>query len=445
MTGERPAAVDGQSSEPRDDRRPPVVHRTDMAELLRQTEEEPVGDFVALHGPERVMLWDGEKVNARAGRDYSHSTFSSDISSSVEFQDDDEDVTADGMAFADESVEAGAAHDDVPSAPRAAGESAGPFEIPESYRPAFPPRHGRVVFSRAYRLLMHQHIEDSQAEVRHRTRRRTMHDESLHLIDDLINRPVDPLFEDAMLYRRDEKPLVRWSMRAVSFLLCVAIGIVCVVAVQTLHGNTREKVRKEEASQLTDLAKQSDELQEEVQQLRKHIDELSSGTSDAVKAPSSDGIANGTSAIEGPGITLTLADPALPDDSAAGTGSSGASGASGRKVTDTDIQLFVDRLWAMGAEGIGVNGERLGPETSIRSAGGKILIGVTAIQSPYVIEAIGDADNLTQGVDADHNPVLYESLDSLGISLSVSRSDKLTLSANAITSLEYATEHDEDD
>ena len=70
---------------------------------------------------------------------------------------------------------------------------------------------------------------------------------------------------------------------------------------------------------------------------------------------------------------------------------------------------------------------------------------MTAIQSPYTIQAIGDADSLVQGVDEEHNPKLYESIQDLGISISVSRSDKLTLNANAITTLEYATEHDDGD
>ena len=51
------------------ERHPAPVHHAEMAELLRETEEEPVGDFVALHAPQRVVLWDGEKVNARAGHD----------------------------------------------------------------------------------------------------------------------------------------------------------------------------------------------------------------------------------------------------------------------------------------------------------------------------------------------------------------------------------------
>lgn len=461
MAGDRSQSPRDRSEEgaSQTERHPAAVHHAEMAELLRETEEEPVGDFVALHAPQRVVLWDGEKVNSRAGHDYSRSTFSSDISSSVEFSTDD--ATPDEMAFADDDSDGGFTDDSgegagngstddgsTDAASTTAGESGksdGTTDMPASFSPIIAPHHTRGAFSRAYHLLTHQHVEDSQHEVQPRTRRRTMQDESLHLIDDLINRPVDPLFEDAMLYRRAEKPFVRWSMRVIAFFLCVVIGIVCVIAVQSLHGNTREKVRQEEANQLAGLVKRSTELQTEVQQLRKQIDNLSSGTSEAVKAPSSDGIANGTSVIEGPGITVTIADPALPDDSTNGSTGSRVSTTSGRKVTDTDIQLFVDRLWAMGAEGISVNDERLGPETSIRSAGGTILIGVTAIQSPYTIEAIGNADSLVQGVDEEHNPKLYESIQSLGISLSVSRSDKLTLNANAITTLEYATEPDDDD
>lgn len=47
-------------------------------------------------------------------------------------------------------------------------------------------------------------------------------------------------------------------------------------------------------------------------------------------------------------------------------------------------------MFQNGAEAIAINGNRLGAQTSIRKAGGHILIGMTAIQSPYTIEAIGD-------------------------------------------------------
>lgn len=332
-----------------------------------------------------------------------------------------------------------------PAAVAVALELAGGLErsdAPASYpvKPDARPQHPRSAFSRAYPFLMRHHALESDAERRHRTRRREVYDESLHLIDDLTNRPVDPLFEDAALYRRKESPRTTWGMRIMSFVICVIIGFVFMGAVQLLQSNTREKVRKEEADQLTQLVARSEDLQNEVSALRKQVDELSKSSSTTAKIPDSQNILNGTVEVTGPGIVITLRNPSLLEESSGSTSGTDSTLSGMRDVADTDIQLFVDRLWATGAEAISVNGQRLGPETSIRAAGGKILIGVVAIQSPYTIEAIGNADAMRVGVDSDHNPQLYDSFDKLGIAVSVSQKDKLDLSANAVATLEYATE-----
>ncbi|MDO5687751.1 MAG: DUF881 domain-containing protein [Pseudoscardovia radai] len=332
-----------------------------------------------------------------------------------------------------------------PAAVAVALELAGGLERPDapaSYpvKPDARPQHPRSAFSRAYPFLMRHHALESDAERRHRTRRREVYDESLHIIDDLTNRPVDPMFEDAALYRRKESPRTTWGMRILSFVICVLIGFVFMGAVQLLQSNTREKVRKEEADQLTQLVARSEDLQNEVSVLRRQVDELSKSSSTTVKIPDSQNILNGTVEVTGPGIVITLRNPSLLEESSGGASGTDSTLSGMRDVADTDIQLFVDRLWATGAEAISVNGQRLGPETSIRAAGGKILIGVVAIQSPYTIEAIGNADAMRVGVDSDHNPQLYDSFDKLGIAVSLSQKDKLDLSANAVATLEYATE-----
>ena len=60
------------------------------------------------------------------------------------------------------------------------------------------------------------------------------------------------------------------------------------------------------------------------------------------------------------------------------------------RIQDADLQLAVNTLFAVGAEAVAVNGERLIATTAIRSAGGSILVNYTVLTSPYVVEAIGD-------------------------------------------------------
>ena len=58
-------------------------------------------------------------------------------------------------------------------------------------------------------------------------------------------------------------------------------------------------------------------------------------------------------------------------------------------ILDRDLQLVVNSLWVSGAEAISVGGVRIGPNVTIRQAGGGILVDNQPITSPYAILAIG--------------------------------------------------------
>lgn len=61
-------------------------------------------------------------------------------------------------------------------------------------------------------------------------------------------------------------------------------------------------------------------------------------------------------------------------------------------VHDYDVRDVVNLLWAAGSEAISVNNERVVATTSIYCVGATILINDTRISPPYVIRAIGPAD-----------------------------------------------------
>lgn len=60
------------------------------------------------------------------------------------------------------------------------------------------------------------------------------------------------------------------------------------------------------------------------------------------------------------------------------------------RVSDEDIWRVVNELLSAGAEGIAVNGQRLGPLTPIRNVGNRIMVGQTLISAPVEVAAIGD-------------------------------------------------------
>lgn len=123
--------------------------------------------------------------------------------------------------------------------------------------------------------------------------------------------------------------------------------------------------------------------------------------------------------VRGPGLTVKLRDAPDQEDRT-GKGA----------VRDQDIRRLLNSLWSSGAEAVAVNGHRIGPGTFVRTAGSTILVNVTAIQSPYTIEAIGDADALSVGLVRGSTGDYFSALQSVsGIRMSTTSSKSLELGA----------------
>lgn len=97
-------------------------------------------------------------------------------------------------------------------------------------------------------------------------------------------------------------------------------------------------------------------------------------------------MAAGLLPIEGRGVRITLSDseqkPKDYEDPVF------------RVVHYDQLELLINELWAAGAEAIAVNGRRLGATSGFSCAGTTILIDTNRLAPPYLIDAIGDAENL---------------------------------------------------
>ena len=298
--------------------------------------------------------------------------------------------------------------------------------------PETEPVRRRAVFSTSAQEVGSHHVDPSgfTPRGRHPTRR-TLNDVSLRLIDDLTNRPVDPLFSDALLVTRRRNPVTEWLTRVIVFLICVAVGFAGILVVRQLQSDPRKDVRKSLAAELRQQTDTADQLSEEVIDLRKQVDResqiLDRDTEDATNTL--DEMTNGFVEVTGEGITLSMANPLSAGGDDADDLFSGEANSSIQMVTDTDLQVFMSLLWQAGAEAIAVNGNRIGVQTSVRSAGGIILVGVHQIQSPYTIEAIGPSDQMAEALNSDNLPDLYESFNDAGMYPHLSRSHAITLEA----------------
>ena len=78
-------------------------------------------------------------------------------------------------------------------------------------------------------------------------------------------------------------------------------------------------------------------------------------------------------AVIGPGLTVTVTDPGARPGPQSDVSKERVDG-SRQIILDRDLQLVVNSLWASGAEAISVGGVRIGPNVTIRQAGGGILV-----------------------------------------------------------------------
>ena len=106
-----------------------------------------------------------------------------------------------------------------------------------------------------------------------------------------------------------------------------------------------------------------------------------------------------------------------------------ASGGNVSRVLDVDLQGVVNGLWASGAEAIAVNGQRLTGLTTIRAAGGAILVDFRPVTSPYEIAAIGPDDMEQRFNDSPPAKAIRDLANQYGLDFSTRSQDDLRLPA----------------
>ncbi|WP_018155867.1 DUF881 domain-containing protein [Demetria terragena] len=212
------------------------------------------------------------------------------------------------------------------------------------------------------------------------------------LLTDLMEHPLDRSYHDraqARLARGEERAAGHRSI--VLVLACAALGLLLVVAAQTLRvpEETARGDRAQLVGQIESRQKSSSADERRISTLRKQIGGLRAAAPPGSPAAvlTAQEIAAGTVALTGPGSIITL------DDSDAAEQRNGqdprAAGTTREVLTSSDLQILVNGLWQAGAEAISINGHRLTSLSAIRFAGEAILVDFRPIARPYVITAIG--------------------------------------------------------
>jgi uncharacterized protein YlxW (UPF0749 family) len=148
-------------------------------------------------------------------------------------------------------------------------------------------------------------------------------------------------------------------------------------------------------------------------------------------------LAAASTPVTGPGLTVIVTDPGVSPN-LSDVSKQRVSG-SRQIILDRDLQLVVNSLWASGAEAISVGGVRIGPNVTIRQAGGAILVDNNPTSSPYTILAVGPPHAMRDAFD--HSPGLQRLRlleASYGVAVTVNVADGLSLPAGSIRNVKFA-------
>lgn len=258
-------------------------------------------------------------------------------------------------------------------------------------------------------------------------------------LTELFRQPLDVGYADAEERRQRLGPRTGWRQRgtrAAALGTLVLLGFLLVVAYrQTLaeepartsaRAGLVEQVQRRQA-QSDQLQLQADKLRDEVAQLR---DAALSGTA-AARLRDLEAV-TGLARVQGDGVVIRLADGAAPADAV--TGNKPNLG----RVFDRDLQDLANALWAVGAEAVAINGQRLTATSTIRAAGAAILVDYRPVTSPYEVSAIGPEDLDRRVRDTSAGRLFRRLVDDVGMSFDVRRVGDLSLPAAPGPQLRYA-------
>jgi uncharacterized protein YlxW (UPF0749 family) len=171
--------------------------------------------------------------------------------------------------------------------------------------------------------------------------------------------------------------------------------------------------------EFNNLTKQNASLEAEANDLENKIRLARAGQGGAVEAAESElkktDLEAGLTTVAGPGVQITLNNVTAQ----------AVNGTNVYIIRDEDLLKLINELDAAGAEAVSINGERIITTSEVRLAGSNIDVNLMPITPPYVVLAIGDADQLTASLQVPGGVLSF--LQDLGISVTVKKEAKIVV------------------
>ena len=196
---------------------------------------------------------------------------------------------------------------------------------------------------------------------------------------------------------------LHWAVTGITLLAGFGMAVSAVAANGTdLRGGRSATLHDLVVRQAEELERETaatDNLRQSVSELAERLGgiDLTSARADAeVLTPVA-----GLSAVEGPGVIVTLQDaPKTLDDVDPDL----------LVIHQQDVQSVVNALWRGGAEAIMIMDQRLIASSAVKCVGNTLLLQGRVYSPPYRIQAIGDAKRLQRALDDESGVQLLKDL-----------------------------------
>ncbi|SPF54200.1 conserved exported hypothetical protein [Candidatus Desulfosporosinus infrequens] len=182
--------------------------------------------------------------------------------------------------------------------------------------------------------------------------------------------------------------------RSLLGLASIVIGFLFIVLLKT-QGSAGSQVTRQETAvpSLIQTEQENQQISTDNERIQQELTKYAQGQSASTLAEQQLQEAQmnaGMIAVVGPGVQITL------DDSK--RAAVGQEDPSSFLIHEQYIREIFNALWNGGAEAVAVNGQRVTTNTEVFCGGSYIQINGTRQMPPYVIEAIGDTNNLSSAL-----------------------------------------------
>ncbi|MGH3726456.1 MAG: DUF881 domain-containing protein [Mycobacterium sp.] len=283
----------------------------------------------------------------------------------------------------------------------------------------------------------------------HHTANRPKRNPVPSLLRTLLSDHLDAGYAEAAAARQNgAKPrprLAEWGWQAIAAIAITAVFAVAVAQTTRIAPGVKQEkqgllssIRSEQRDSGT-LESTRDRLSTEVAGARRSQLEGNTQGKQLLNRLDQLGLVAASTEVRGPALIVTLADPGSAGDLS--DVSKERIPRSQQVILDRDMQLVVNSLWTSGAEAISVSDVRIGPNVTMRQAGGAILVDNRPTSSPYRIVAIGPANTMKSSFERSPGMARMRLLQkSYGIRVTLATQDDTRMAPAANRDVKYAKE-----